>query len=74
MSLPTPNAIPPTVSIEIAVGSPASALTINCGAAAINFSIVVLLFCLKLFGLVYGQLQKMPNSPAIIFPHTTYYG
>ena len=24
--------------------------------------------------MIYGRFQKMPNFPAIIFPHTTYYG
>ena len=40
-SLQKPNVMPPAASIEIAVGSPASARTINCGATAINFSIVM---------------------------------
>ena len=26
------------------------------------------------FAVIYGRFQKMPNFPAIIFPHTTYYG
>ncbi len=27
-----------------------------------------------ILAVIYGRFQKMPNFPAIIFPHTTYYG